>query len=89
MITVVLHWAIGFGQGFRRSVFAVAAILGPLWVGGSFRISWYLLFGVPLGLLVVLMVRFVFFLVAVMCIMWMLVMINFTAALFIHACKYS
>ena len=53
--------AIGFGQGFRRSVFAVAAILGPLWVGGSFRISCYLLFGVPLGLLVVIMVRFHFF----------------------------
>lgn len=35
---------------------AVAAILGPLWVGGSFHISCYLLFGVPLGLLVVIMV---------------------------------
>ena len=39
-------------------MFSVAAILGPLWVGGSFHISCYLLFGVPLGLLVVVMVCF-------------------------------
>ncbi len=47
----------GFGQGVRRSLFSVAAILGPLWAGGSVTISYYILMGVPLGMLVIVLVR--------------------------------
>ena len=48
---------VGFGQGIRRSLFSVAAILGPLWAGGSVNISYYVLMGVPLGLLLLVLVR--------------------------------
>ena len=41
----------GFGQGIRRSVFSTAAILGPLWAGGTVSFSYYILLGVPCGLL--------------------------------------
>ena len=41
----------GFGQGIRRSVFSTAAILGPLWAGGTVSFSYYVLLGVPCGLL--------------------------------------
>ena len=48
---------IGFGQGIRRSVFSVAAILGPLWAGGSLVFStYYILLGVPCGLLLFILV---------------------------------
>jgi len=64
---VVLHCTalscmhgVGFGQGFRRSVFAIAAILGPIWVGGAVSISYYLLLGVPFGLLLCIVVSFLF-----------------------------
>jgi ceroid-lipofuscinosis MFS transporter 7 len=42
----------GIGQGFRRSMFSVAAILGPLWAGSAlaFR-TYYVLLGVPVALL--------------------------------------
>ena len=47
----------GFGQGVRRSIFSIAAILGPLWAGGTVGLStYYILLGVPLGLLVGIMV---------------------------------
>ena len=46
------HWMSGFGQGIRRSVFSTAAILGPLWAGGTVSFSYYILLGVPCGLLV-------------------------------------
>lgn len=50
----------GFGQGIRRSVFSIAAILGPLWAGGTVAIgnSYYVLLGVPCGLLVFITVRY-------------------------------
>ena len=46
----------GFGQGVRKSMFSVAAIMGPLWAGGSVSISYYILLGVPLALLGIVMV---------------------------------
>ena len=43
----------GVGQGLRRSVFSVAAILGPLWAGGALAFdTYYILLGVPLTLLI-------------------------------------
>ena len=45
----------GFGQGVRRSTASIAAILGPLWAGASLH-QYYLLLGVPLGILTGLMV---------------------------------
>ena len=47
----------GIGQGFRRSMFSVAAILGPLWAGSAlaFR-TYYVLLGVPVALLAFVMV---------------------------------
>lgn len=42
----------GIGQGIRRSVFSIAAILGPLWAGGALAFdTYYILLGVPLSLL--------------------------------------
>ena len=47
----------GTGQGIRRSVFSIAAILGPLWAGGALAFNGYfILLGVPLGLVVFIMV---------------------------------
>ena len=47
----------GVGQGIRRSIFSISAILGPLWAGGAVAFdTYYILFGVPLGLLVLVMV---------------------------------
>jgi len=47
----------GVGQGIRRSLFSIAAILGPLWAGGAVAFdTYYVLLGVPLGLLLLLMV---------------------------------
>lgn len=44
---------IGIGQGLRRSVFSVAAILGPLWAGGAVAFStYYVLLAVPLALII-------------------------------------
>lgn len=56
--------AAGFGQGIRRSIFSLAAIMGPLWAGGSAVNSenealfsnYYVLFGVPCGLLLLVLV---------------------------------
>ena len=50
MITIL-----GFGQGVQQSTGSVAAILGPLWAGASLHL-YYLLLGVPLGILTGLMV---------------------------------
>ncbi len=46
----------GFGQGIRRSTFSLAAILGPLWAGGSgtkgdLFSNYYVWLAVPCGLL--------------------------------------
>lgn len=50
----------GFGQGIRRSILSVAAILGPLWAGGSVAFSnYYVLFGVLCGLLVFTLVSWI------------------------------
>ena len=47
----------GFGQGVRRSVLSIAAILGPLWAGGGFAFdNYYILLTVPFGLLLLLLV---------------------------------
>jgi hypothetical protein len=44
----------GFGQGVRRSTESLAAILGGLWGGAVFEVSfgYYLLYGVPTILLI-------------------------------------
>ena len=49
---------IGFGQGVRRSVGSLSAILGPLWAGSAFDImdSLYLFYSVPLAFLVLIIV---------------------------------
>ena len=53
----------GFGQGIRRSVAALAQIMGPLWAGASFelqhvyyRFQYYPLFAVPLILFFIISV---------------------------------
>jgi ceroid-lipofuscinosis MFS transporter 7 len=47
----------GIGQGFRRSMFSVAAILGPLWAGSALAFqTYYVLLGVPVALLAFVMV---------------------------------
>ena len=49
---------IGFGQGLRRSVGSLAAIIGPLWVGSTVSFgNYYLMYGVPSGLLVATAVK--------------------------------
>ena len=40
----------GVGQGIQWSVGAIAAILGPLWAGATLHM-YYVLMGVPLGIL--------------------------------------
>lgn len=53
----VLLLTAGIGQGLRRSVFSLAAILGPLWAGGALAFTtYYILLGVPLALLTFLTV---------------------------------
>ena len=54
----------GFGQGFRRSTFSFASILGPLWAGGAgargaLFPNYYGLLGVSCGLLVFVAVRYI------------------------------
>ena len=47
----------GFGQGVRRSMTAMAGVLGPLWAGSSFELEeqygYYPFFGVSLVLLLI------------------------------------
>lgn len=55
--------AVGFGQGIRKSTFSLAAILGPLWAGGAgakgaLFSHYYVLFGVPCGLLLLVVVSY-------------------------------
>jgi ceroid-lipofuscinosis MFS transporter 7 len=45
----------GFGQGVRRSMGSIAAILGPLWASSTYPISLYVTFGVILGLLLIIL----------------------------------
>ena len=48
---------LGFGQGVRRSMGSIAAILGPLWASSTFSINLYITFGVILALLLLVLVR--------------------------------
>ena len=63
MCNIVFFNPQGFGQGVRRSVGALAAIVGPLWSGASMEVvdeyKYYPYFGVPLGLMVVIMVSII------------------------------
>lgn len=47
----------GFGQGVRRSMTAMAGVLGPLWAGSAFELQkqygYYPYFGVSLVLLLI------------------------------------
>ena len=56
-IILNLFSPLGFGQGVRRSVGSIAAILGPLWAASTFSINLYITFGVILGLLLLVLVR--------------------------------
>ena len=49
---------LGFGQGVRRSVESLAAIMGPLWAGAAFEFSttYYPFYGVQIGVLLMVMV---------------------------------
>ena len=53
----ILKLIVGFGQGVRRSVGSIAAILGPLWAGASLHL-YHVLLGVHLGILTGLIVRY-------------------------------
>ena len=51
-------YILGFGQGVRRSVESLAAIMGPLWAGAAFEFStsYYPFYGVQIGVLLMVMV---------------------------------
>ena len=50
----------GIGQGLRRSIFSIAAILGPLWAGGALDLgTYYILLAVPLALLIFVTVSYI------------------------------
>lgn len=53
-----LDYTAGFGQGVRRSTESLAAILGGIWGGAVFDISYsyYFYYGVPTGLLLLALV---------------------------------
>lgn len=50
----------GFGQGVRRSVASLSAIMGPLWAGAAFEMlpdfKFYPFYGVPLLLMVLILI---------------------------------
>ena len=55
-----IYISTGFGQGVRRSVASLSAIMGPLWAGAAFEMApdfkFYPFYGVPLLLMVLILV---------------------------------
>ena len=56
----LIVYVVGFGQGVRRSVGSISAIMGPLWAGAAFELvhdyHYYPFFGVPLALTILILV---------------------------------
>lgn len=59
--TKLSQFFLGFAQGVRRSVASLSCIMGPLWAGAAFEMvpyaKYYPFFGLPLGLLILILVR--------------------------------
>lgn len=73
LLLITFSWTTtGFGQGVRRSVASVASIMGPLWAGAAMNgmTTYYLFYGVPLGLLILIIVNDSIFNSLHVCVIW-------------------